>query len=238
MPRGKRRYNRKRRKGFPSTRGDKEVTVNENAYQNQAVIYKGIGLPDTFITKLRYTTIVSFSIAEFARHLFRGNSIYDPDATGTGGQPMFFDQLAALYANYTVYGSSIDVQFVNRSSSTESAFIKVGVFPIDAITTSSGDINTASERNRCRFAILGSNQGDQGIINIKNYARSTNMLGVSRNEKDDNTLSSLVNDNPAKQWYWSAWAGSLNQSAIAQVYATINMTYYVKFNGLKNVARS
>lgn len=35
-------------------------------------------------------------------HLFRANGIFDPDVTGTGHQPLYRDQVADLYTNYTV----------------------------------------------------------------------------------------------------------------------------------------
>ena len=38
-----------------------------------------------------------------AKQYMRMNSLFDPDQTGTGHQPYYFDQFAALYNRYTVF---------------------------------------------------------------------------------------------------------------------------------------
>ncbi len=46
---------------------------------------------------------------------FRTNGMYDPDYTGTGHQPMYFDQLSAIYDHYMVIRSTIDYEFLVNS---------------------------------------------------------------------------------------------------------------------------
>jgi hypothetical protein len=45
--------------------------------------------------------------------VFRVNGLYDPDQTGTGAQPVYFDQWMALYNRYRVLGMWIDAKFSN-----------------------------------------------------------------------------------------------------------------------------
>lgn len=55
-----------------------------------------------------------------AFHVFRANSVHDPDYTGISGtpnhQPMFHDQYADIYANYKVVGSKLSVVAANDYS--------------------------------------------------------------------------------------------------------------------------
>lgn len=41
------------------------------------------------------------------------NSLYDPDFTGTGGQPFYFDQLSAVYNRYRVLRAEFSVNIIN-----------------------------------------------------------------------------------------------------------------------------
>lgn len=45
-------------------------------------------------------------------YLWGANNAYDPDHTGTGHQPMGFDQMAEVYGSYAVVGSKIHVRCV------------------------------------------------------------------------------------------------------------------------------
>lgn len=49
------------------------------------------------------------------KYRFRLNSLYDPDVTGTGGQPYMYDQLTAIYTKYIVRAAYVDITFSNPS---------------------------------------------------------------------------------------------------------------------------
>lgn len=61
------------------------------------------------IVKMKYCTQVNFNPAllNAASHIFRANSIFDPDFTGSGGQPYGHDQYQAIYTSYRVLKSTI-----------------------------------------------------------------------------------------------------------------------------------
>lgn len=51
-------------------------------------------------------------------HMFRLNSVYDPDYTATGHQPRGYDQWAALYAYYRVHVATYSVTASNYNPDT------------------------------------------------------------------------------------------------------------------------
>lgn len=51
-----------------------------------------------------------------ATHVFSANGLYDPDFTGSGHQPIGFDQIISSYNHYSVIRSKITIGFVNNSS--------------------------------------------------------------------------------------------------------------------------
>lgn len=67
------------------------------------------GFPQRKMVKLRYAEVFALNPAasSVATYVFRANSVYDPNFTVTGHQPLGFDQWAAIYNRYTVLGSKI-----------------------------------------------------------------------------------------------------------------------------------
>jgi len=72
-----------------------------------------------------------------ASQVFSANGLFDPDITGTGHQPMGFDQLMLSYNHYTVTGAKIVCTFKNTANSvpTVSIFVAPSPTPITVIDT-------------------------------------------------------------------------------------------------------
>lgn len=85
--------------------------------KNRGVI-RCVGLPRALVTKLRYVGDISMDagIGSYASHTFRLNGPWDPDLTGVGHQPMYWDQLSALYEEHCVIGAKIVCRFFPTSS--------------------------------------------------------------------------------------------------------------------------
>lgn len=68
------------------------------------------GLPDRYECELVYFDRYSFShtVGSQGNQQFRLNSLFDPDYTGTGHQPMGYDQITPLYHQYCVLDVKVD----------------------------------------------------------------------------------------------------------------------------------
>jgi hypothetical protein len=60
-----------------------------------------------------------------ATYVFSANGLFDPDITGTGHQPMGFDQLMLSYNHYTVTRARLVVTFHNLAATTPNVSVKV-----------------------------------------------------------------------------------------------------------------
>jgi len=70
--------------------------------------YRSAGFPEQMTMKLKYAENIRHTItAGFVQYVWRANGIYDPNVTGTGHQPMYFDQMMALYNHFVVISSHI-----------------------------------------------------------------------------------------------------------------------------------
>lgn len=79
----------------------------------------GIIVPEKSIATLKYSDTFSNSgtVNSWYSWTFAANSLYDPDATGGGHQPMGFDQLSLMYNRYSVLSSWIIVHVSNLQGS-------------------------------------------------------------------------------------------------------------------------
>lgn len=105
----------------------------------QLVIHKGLGFPVRFRTKMRYNELVSIASVggSLSAYTFVANGLFDPNNTGTGHQPMYFDQAMLIYNHYKVIGSKINVKIAGPSNaSTPTANTQIAVIVTDDNTLS------------------------------------------------------------------------------------------------------
>lgn len=74
---------------------------------------------------LRYSTNfqLTTNVGVVASYVFASNGLFDPDVTGTGHQPMGFDQMMLSYNHYCVLSSRIIVTAVNTTSGPVPTFV-------------------------------------------------------------------------------------------------------------------
>jgi hypothetical protein len=74
--------------------------------------------PARTVKNLRYATNFQLTVSggAVASYVFAANGLFDPDITGTGHQPMGFDQMMVQYNHYCVMAAKIKVVFKSISA--------------------------------------------------------------------------------------------------------------------------
>lgn len=86
------------RKKYPMYRAPTRVNVGKQAW------------PPQLVNTVRYVEAISITLTlGVGNARFTANGLYDPNQSGTGHQPMYFDQLMAVYDHYTVLKSKIKI---------------------------------------------------------------------------------------------------------------------------------
>lgn len=112
----------------------RKYVKRKRVYKRKAIVRKAKAprgltpFPTTRLVKLRYVTNVTLNPAAgaVATHTFAANSLYDPDNTGVGAQPYYFDQLMAMYNKFTVVGSKICITPFGATTTGE--YVIAGVY--------------------------------------------------------------------------------------------------------------
>jgi len=83
--------------------------------------------PASITRRLRYSGSASLTSTSgaVATYVFRANDLFDPDYTGTGHQPMGFDQLMLWYNHFCVVAAKIIVTFRNTSANFATCCVRV-----------------------------------------------------------------------------------------------------------------
>lgn len=93
------------RKRFPLYRTRYSAYGSENSFNNP--------FPAIKKCQLVYASTPNITITSgYGRYQIACNDLYDPDATGTGDQPAYFDQLMEIYNHFVVTSSFIEIQIL------------------------------------------------------------------------------------------------------------------------------
>ncbi len=196
--------------------------------------------PDRMFVALTYTAgkgLDSGGAGSIASQVFRGNSLFDPDFTGTGAQPTGFDQWAAFYERYRVRGSSMTVR-VRAEVDASSTIFPMGVLLPKTVTTLDTNYADAAGEPYARTKMI-SNQEAGYPSTLKSYMTTTKILGLSKREAADVDYSALVGANPSKEWFWHFYIEDAITAGLnikSKVY--FEVTYYCEFYKRKSLSRS
>lgn len=135
------------------------------------------GLPDNMTTTVRYRTRVELNPAAGAlsTYVFRANSIYDPDYTSTGHQPLGYDQLSALYNHYTVLSSTIKASF----GGTFGTSAYCGLITTDQSSTVIPSYALAENPSSTCMYLEGGPSSSQKLPSISNSFNAKKFFGVN-----------------------------------------------------------
>lgn len=171
---------------------------------------------------------------QFASYVFRGNSLFDPDFTGTGHQPYGFDQWNNFYERYTVVGCSIRVQaFTNTSVPANAGSITL--LPSASDTPPSASMQTYNEdpRYRTRMATVTDSGGGRTFNSIKGYSKTSTVFGIPKSQINTEDFSADFTAGPAREWYWHILYSAMSGGVTPIPMLRVSITYYVMFDQIK-----
>lgn len=201
------------------------ATSNRTFEPYTALSSKGV-MPQQLKMNFTYseTSTITSTLGSTGTLIFRGNSPFDPNQTGTGAQPPGFDQMAPFYHQYSVYASKVEVHFISQAPNP--AYLTL--IPTLTSSTNNNNYDLAYSLPRGKRAII-SNTSAGGHLVMYNYAKSKDIVGNSVDERDNH---GTFTTNPTQQWYWVATAQTSDQST-ATFAVSFSITYYcVLFNRL------
>jgi len=175
-------------------------------------------ITNKLVNKMEYMTPIYYSsVSGPTTYIFRGNSIYDPDQTGTGTQPLGFSSLASIYSVYECPRSSIKAEFINNTAVPVWLTICPVVSTGDAVTY----FNSSGRPGAKSIYCTSNNSTQHGVL--YNSARTFDMTGLPDGEND---CRGNVTGNPASQWYWQVIMTPCDGASVVSGVLNIKLVYH------------
>lgn len=180
--------------------------------------------------------------AATAEHSFRCNNIYDPDATGTGHQPRFFDALAEIYGQYTVLGSKMTAKIVGYDSgalaSHAAQAIGIRASSDSLLQVPNVDIPALHEMGRTAnttWTMVKSTEPLQTRTLTKTWSQRR-MKSIGGASADDVLTGTTGGAGPSRQDYFILFTSGMSLDDTGdprRVNVLVTVDYVVTFHGLK-----
>lgn len=158
-------------------------------------------LPQKFKATLKYNESVPIVPGlGLGRYVFNAASLWDPNYTGTGHQPMGFDQIMPMYDHYTVIASKLTVNFQYFNDTSP---MIVGCYlgaTVGGPTSSSEMI----EQSQCKYDIIGKERSSTTLVMTYSPKK---FMGISKPLSADK-LQGTISANPSDGAFFQLWAQS------------------------------
>ncbi len=188
------------------------------------------GFPKKLMVHHKYVDKFTLSVGSglYGVFLFSCNGMYDPNITGVGHQPVYFDELAGIYDHYTVFRSTITIEIPPSSTP-----INTALYIDDDTSTTSGTFNTG-EQSTAVLTVLPSTATKALVLrrtwNAKQY--------FGGDIFDNDRLSGDVANNPAEQSYFTFFTEATDGASAFNVIALVKIEYEAVWDELRTASQS
>lgn len=230
-----RRKSRKSKKGGKLRRrwlGRRHKKSAGRGKASSLVLKNPTAFPDRVYVKLKYADVylLTFTSGVPVAQVMRGNSLLDPDRTGTGHQPYAFDQWKTLYNQYRVHASSISIRALVDSTSSVNAYSQwLSVYPAHNYTSPVTSTGYGAEIPYNKTRVFNIYQTSSNTA-IKHYMSTAKIYGVDKQAvRDNDNFSAVYNANPVNEWDWIISASTIDLATTSTQYLFITVNYYTEF---------
>lgn len=175
-------------------------------FKNQITAISRSPIATTAYVKLRYCDTIQINAAAgglTGQYLYRVNSLYDPDYTGTGHAPLGYDQWMEFYSRYCVVGSRMHVKCMNVSTTIP---VQYGILLRQGGVLSGVDPNILREQGDSSWTYAG-NMNNRSSRAVTKNCSIKKFFGYP-NPTNETDLRASTNTNPVVTGYFQIWTAA------------------------------
>lgn len=186
--------------------------------------------PERVFTKLKYLELLIFTSTAGAvdDNVYKANSLFDPNSSGVGTQPMGLDQLAVLYSRYRVFGSKITLRCTQIGTGTQAALTGSVSILSSASATPSTQPNGIPERDGGVTRTVGA--GGSTLNQISASARTGTPRGETATKvRNDPNYEASTGADPAVLTYWIIYYNTADQATTSVCNISVDIEFDCEF---------
>lgn len=194
----------------------------------------GAGFPKKVMMKHKYSESLNVisNLGAIATHKMVLNGLFDPNNSGIGHQPMYFDQMSAIYNHYTVIGAKITCHMTPYD--TNASPVNVCLWQNDDSVVTPATMDSIEEQTKSYPKVLGMTSSGQKNLTLKWSAKKTFGSSVLANSK----LSGDSVANPAENSFAMLSIQATDFTSTVQVAVRFDVEYLAIWYELKDIAGS
>ena len=206
----------------------------KKSYGITSPVNLGNGMPFAVRNSFSFSrnVILGTTLGVPVEYVFRGNSLYDPDFTGAGAQPLYFDQMMAIYNYFSCRSSAIHVDV---SSTDVNNPLIVVIYPSKESSAAPTSTNVV-QLLQIPGAVskpLSIKGGGNDTISLDNFFTTSTAFPDYSTASPDYRGTSGSNPTTAGSWFWHvATFNADNGLSTSNAVANIRITYYCDLYGL------
>lgn len=180
------------------------------------------GFPERIRTTLRYVEqITHTSTTGIAnQYNFSGNSVFDPNYTGTGAQPANYDDWTVHYNRYRGIASSITL-VITPAALTAAGIVECILYPTNSVDSLNSNGATAQP-----YALYTTTSTANPVV-LANRRTTKSMIGEDVFKSD--RLQAVYNADPSEEWLWNITVQSADASSTSSALIKVIIDYDVEF---------
>lgn len=207
---------------------------NPRVPRNLNFVKMGKGFPKKLTMTHKYCELNTYGAAGAGTALqYRANGMYDPNSTLTGHQPLYFDQLSAIYDHYTVISSKINVQVWCLDPVHKGIVISLSID--DDTATINADPSYQAEKSSGSSAVIPSDSHDLAPV-LRCLWNARAIFGGSILGNDN--LQGTGTSDPTEQSFFTICIRPDDLLTAVTVNVRVQIEYTAVWDELKDLAQS
>lgn len=207
------------------------ASTSANRYQRvpRAYVNQGVGFPAKQAATLKYVeNLVLVSTGGVtSNYLFRLNSLYDPDYSSTGHQPIYFNQYMNVYNHYCVTGCKMTVTYQPYASN--GAPCTLVLWQNDDTTITPTVPYQQAEQSKAQVA-LSNGQAAPSKATLNWSARKV----FGPNPLDNSNLRGTATTNPAEESFGCISVRAADNVSTVNCAVMVELEYFAIFTELRD----